>query len=91
MSDGSRSCARCHGVAVVVRGNASYCMKCNEIMDWSEVIAVVQAAEEPAVAVAEPADVTAAIASDDAAASGQQRQPAPADIGHGDPFARRPG
>ncbi len=42
MSDVSRSCARCRRAAVVARGSAAYCVECNEIMDWSDVIAVVQ-------------------------------------------------
>ena len=46
MSDVSRSCARCRRAAVVARGSAAYCLDCNEIMDWSDVIAVVQNARE---------------------------------------------
>ncbi len=46
MSDVSRSCARCRRAAAVARGSAAYCVECNEIMDWSDVIAVVQQATE---------------------------------------------
>ena len=46
MNDVSRPCARCRRVAVVARGSAAYCLECNEIMDWSDVIAVVQNATE---------------------------------------------
>ena len=46
MSDVSRPCARCRRAAVVARGSAAYCLECNEIMDWSDVIAVVQNAGE---------------------------------------------
>ena len=34
-------------MAVVARGPAAYCMRCNDILDWAEVIAVVQGAAEP--------------------------------------------
>lgn len=68
MSDVSRACARCRGAAVVARGNAGYCMKCNEILDWAAVIAVVQDTPEPTVATAiDEALVSAAIADDEPA------------------------
>lgn len=47
MSDVSRSCTRCNGLAVTTRGDAAYCDGCNAVMIWSEVIAVVQSADEP--------------------------------------------
>jgi len=31
----------------VTRANAPYCLECNTMMDWSEVIAAVQSAREP--------------------------------------------
>ena len=46
MSDVSRSCARCRNAAAVARDGVAYCSECNEIMDWSDVIAVVQQATE---------------------------------------------
>jgi len=42
----SRACARCRRAAVVARGGTAYCLDCNEIMDWSDVIAVLQNASE---------------------------------------------
>ncbi len=63
MSDTSRSCARCRRPAVIARGNAAYCMDCNRIMEWSQVIAVVQNVDEQPIRKA--ARAAAATASDD--------------------------
>ncbi len=66
MTDVSRSCARCRDLAVVARGNAAYCMKCNELLDWAEVIAIVQSATEPVdFSSVDEASVAAAIAEHD--------------------------
>jgi hypothetical protein len=46
MSDVSPACARCRRVAAVARGSVAYCMACNDIMDWADVISVVQGATE---------------------------------------------
>ena len=59
MSDTSRSCARCRRPAVIARGNAAYCMDCNRILEWSQVIAVVQDVEEPSIRKAVRAATTA--------------------------------
>jgi hypothetical protein len=48
MSDTSRSCARCRRPAVIARGNLAYCMDCNRVLEWSQVIAVVQNVDESA-------------------------------------------
>ena len=48
MSRPTRSCARCTRPALVTRAEAPYCLECNTMMDWSEVIAAVQSAVEPA-------------------------------------------
>ena len=47
MSQPSRSCARCTRPAIVTRANAPYCLDCNILMEWSDVIAAVQAATDP--------------------------------------------
>ena len=47
MSEVIRSCARCTRPATVTRGTAAYCLACNEIKAWAEVIDLVQAAKEP--------------------------------------------
>ena len=46
MTNASRPCARCRRAAVVARDGTAYCLDCNQLMDWSDVIAVVQDATE---------------------------------------------
>jgi len=99
MTDVSRSCARCRDIAVVTRGNAAYCMKCNEVLDWAEVIALVQTSQEPvAFSSVDEASVAAAIAHDDAVAAGSApgksevvspAYSAPGGDGDADPFSVR--
>ncbi len=65
MNDVSRACTRCRRPAVVARGSAAYCLECNQIMDWSEVIAEVQlatenTAESPPATPAPPAPIAVA-------------------------------
>ena len=47
MSEVIRSCARCTRPATVTRGTAAYCLACNEIKAWAEIIEMVQMANEP--------------------------------------------
>ena len=57
MNDVSRACARCRRAAVVARGSAAYCLECNTIMDWADVIAEVQRTsvqESPPIATSVP-------------------------------------
>lgn len=90
MSDVSRACVRCRRAAVVARGHAGYCLECNEIMDWSDVIAVVQNVGELGPAAA---PVTPAVPPAGAATSEPVREPALSGGGGdptgSDPFARR--
>ncbi|NND01530.1 MAG: hypothetical protein HKN91_01970 [Acidimicrobiia bacterium] len=98
MSDATRPCARCRDSAVVTRGNAAYCMTCNELLDWAEIIALVQAADEPIdLSSADEASVAAAIAKGNVGETTVGRQdvvaralsvPA-ADVVEPDPFAQR--
>ena len=99
MSDVSRSCTRCRDLAVVTRGNAAYCVSCNELLDWAEIIAIVQSAQEPVdFSSVDQASVAAAIAKGDAekpAAPALYEVVAPAlsvpaaDTTEADPFAQR--
>ena len=98
MSDVSRSCARCRDLAVVARGNAAYCMPCNELLDWAEVIAVVQSAQAPIdLSSVDEASVAAAIAKGNGARAPLEHNEvvAPAlsvpaaDAVEPDPFAQR--
>jgi len=84
MSDVSRACARCRRAAVVARDGAAYCLECNEIMDWAEVIAVVQNAGEIQPGSAPVAPPPAAAAAPAPAMSGGGTDPTGSD-----PFARR--
>lgn len=73
-------------------------MKCNELLDWAEVIAIVQSAQEPIdLASVDKASVAAAIAEDETAAApvhanqvvaSALSMPA-ADVVSPDPFSQR--
>ena len=71
----------------MARGNAAYCAECIELMDWAEVIAVVQDTVEP-----EPVAVGAVTdtepISTETATSTSSAPGHPDDAG-ADPFARR--
>ncbi len=84
MSDVTRACARCRRAAVVARGSAAYCLECNEIMDWAEVIAVVQNAGE-----VQPGSAPVASPSAAAPVSAPAMSGGGADPTGSDPFARR--
>jgi hypothetical protein len=88
MSDVSRACARCRLAAVVARGGTAYCLDCNEIMDWSDVIAVVQNASEvpPGSVPLAPSAVTATDAGKEPALTGGGGGP---DTAGPDPFSQR--
>lgn len=84
MSDVSRACARCRRAAVVARGSAAYCLECNEIMDWSDVIAVVQNAGE-----SQPAEAPVAPPPDSEPVRERALSGGGVDPTGSDPFARR--